>query len=659
MPRIKLRRRHVIALLLGALLGTLAILFVTRVYSPWTQEIEDPLVLLPEDADLILGIEDLPGLLDEFGDRPFARAVRQHAGLQRFIARDAELRSLVETVGDAHEALQGLQGRLPFDLSFPADLTGRRIALAAWAPEAPEAPWKWLLVARPRSWLALAGANVATDETLSGWFVDDRLREQGVEVRHSRDLVSLTPPGLEHPLHLTRIGDVLLLGSEERELLRLRNQVAARGVPSSPPARLAALQPRRPPTEPPTCWLLGRRELLDARLGVTSTLRSQWGPELYASAQEILPPRAGEDLMLETWVGSGAEVRVRIPSAPAAPGSLQATLRPLTTGSVQDFLYTLGTELPPGAFASAHLRAGAGALFGRLLGERGELEKEVRAEIEGFLAERVPRVGSISRLCRSLDDALGEQTTVVFFRQPRGALPDASESGRVFAFEVRDRFALRRLLDDLVAGATGATGQGEPLVKSLQRIERDGRIFYEPVLRAGTVDDPRVSRPGLVLTDTHLLATNFLPWLQQLGRGGPSYADQPAVLEAFVAAPSQFTIATLLDTQALFAYVDQSIDGWASEKTTPSQDQMVRIRLRAQAEASRLGHVRHSPSWVQASDRYFDGVLRQMKQVQRPALRQQYARTAEEFRGLISSAGLFLRQQPAAFEVILRLEVDR
>ncbi|MEE2711707.1 MAG: hypothetical protein VX913_02935, partial [Planctomycetota bacterium] len=80
-PRSRLRRFIVFGTL-GVLLGVLAVLFFSNIHNPFGEQIESPLVLIPDSADFVLSIPDFPEFLGKLRDRPFVESLDDHDGFQ-------------------------------------------------------------------------------------------------------------------------------------------------------------------------------------------------------------------------------------------------------------------------------------------------------------------------------------------------------------------------------------------------------------------------------------------------------------------------------------------------------------------------------------------------------------------------------------------------
>jgi hypothetical protein len=241
-----------IAILLGLLLGLAIVLFFLNVYNPFGATVSSPMVLLPPDADFVLNLPDLPGFLTGLRETDFANAMANHKGIQEFL-RSETMREhgLVELVQEAFRKLDRLSDSMPLGMSLLPDVTGRQVLLAGYLPTTPEEPLRYMLVFRPESWKAIAGANALLSPRLSKWFITERLKQEGVTLGHTRDMVSITFPESEsgavgkspstRQLWLTRIADVLLLSTEERQLAQIRTSVERDGLPSAADPRYASL----------------------------------------------------------------------------------------------------------------------------------------------------------------------------------------------------------------------------------------------------------------------------------------------------------------------------------------------------------------------------------------------------------------------------------
>ena len=648
-------RRWIVAGILGVLLGVLCVLFISNIYNPFAASIDDPLALIPGDADFVLRLPDFPTFLREIRPRPAIEALSQHPGFQRFLDRPVvRKRGVMEAIGDAFRQLDGLEGRLPFGLSLLGDVSGRTVVLAGWEGGDDET-WPFLCVIRPESWLALAGVNMLLDERLSSWFLDENLAREGLKLRHYREVVEIVGPS-GPPLYVTRIGDAVLISTRENELSRIQKAVQLEGIPDEPARRFAPLE-----SGLGSVWseatLLMDREAVDRTLKLTQTLEDLWGPATLELATSLVPRIGGQDLVLRLQVQQGIQLDLQALAAPGRPGDLAPFLLPMDRSGLDRRLDTLGSMLPAGVFAMLALEAPFGEVLGILLERPLVVGAEERRSFEDW-ARSIPEFGSLAGFQSALDETLGRQAAILWFQQPRPALEDEAEAGYVLAWPIADRARLDAILQTLETQVRRTAGEG--ILKDLVRTEQEGIVLYEPVPVAGLIDDPRVTRPGFAIVQGYFLATNFLPWLRQvpdvladrvpaLGRPGP-------LAEAAGYAPDQSDLAGVLDFGALVPYVQQSASGWAWQQTYPSQSEMMKWRTRFAQEAAERGIPSGSREWDEYIQSRFSQAHDARVRVDRPQIRRDIEGYLDDFKEAFSSLGFFVDHRSGGMGLRLRFD---
>ncbi len=638
-PRRRLRRLIVFSTL-GVLLGVLSILFFSYIYNPFGEQIGSPLVLIPDSADFVL---DFPESIRKVRGAPFAQALKDHMYFPENWDRDPTLAGPAGVWDTVWRKLDEANLFKPLDLW--GDISGAHVWICGYLPvpdqgtrgtalhrrqDRPATDIRFMLVVQPEDWRAIAGVNILLNETLCDWFLRDSIESQGLRIEHKRDLVMMELPA-EKPgdprqqLWITRIADTVLISTDERQLARIFNFVQQKGVPRSPAARYQDLRDRSGGYE---ARLLFRRERMGRYVEVEERLLELWGLDTLELARCLLPRFGGEDMIAELHVGHRAHDAGTVfawKPGPAKNDDLQSLLRPFTAAALRDGHEDLKDLLPEPVFATVRLKARLGEICGFLLQHlfTAEDRKLFRAELKD-----VEGLGGYDRFLRKLTDTTRSQLTVAFFKQGRDVLEDAAEPGYALIAPIRDETGLKHLLS--VIDRHVKKRQGESLIKQLYREEHDvirpngteaHVSLYKPILPHGVVDDPRVTKPGIVIAGDYLVITNWFPFLRDIRKvleGSMKPMGGGGFDRAMSNAPERMLVAAVIDGERVEPYLQQSLRGWAFAQTNPTQDDMQEWRREFSAQATKAGIPNGTRRFGDFVDNAFRRRYRDLTEVQRP-----------------------------------------
>jgi hypothetical protein len=663
------RRRLVILVLLGLVIGGGITAFFRHVYSPFGASVVSPIVLVPDDMDFVLWVPDFPLFAGGLPDQEFCRALERHRGFQEFLDTPWSMRTgVADTLRAAFREMNKLSASLPFGLTLLGDVSGQGVVVAGYLPaEEPgrraDAPrvspdeLRFMAVLQPRSWMAVAAANVLLSPRLTDWFLRDQLRRHGIEVEHYRDSVRLRPKG-GRDLFLTRVADAVLLSTEGDQLGRIAKEVALEGLPTVVAPRYSGLVGASS-GEFPSARLVAGRRALDRLVDLEGTLRELWGPATLSLAESCLPRVGGEDLLLGLEIGPGLGVSLRADRGLDREHDLVPLLQGFTRDEALRFLESATAFLPDDVFAFATLRCPPGRLLDWVFSRADLVPPGIASEIDGWLG-RHPTLGGRPEQVARLDALLEAEVGCAFFRQPRESYPDKAEPGVAVVIPVRDPQGLHRLLEGIVDEIRRQRGEKGP--KDLVRRVDGDVVFYDLLVGDGIFDDYRVTRPGLALAQGHLVLTNFQPFSDRipsvLRRPELGAARHPGLLRAMQFAPAKLLLASVADGEALEPYLDQSAPGWATSRTIILQTDYMRQRaIFAAEEAPRRGLRPGTPEYAEAEERF----VIERTEAQQSSRREDVLRTIQShvdaFRGLVGDLGFYVEdgRRGAAFGIRLDL----
>ena len=628
-------------------------MFFSTVHNPFASGVADPLVLLPADADFILSVPDFPSFINEIENRPAMARLLADRGFQDFLRTpEARTTGLPDAVRDAFHELGALSSSLPLGLNLLPDVSGRHMVLAGWTPTTETGGFRLLLAFKPDSWLALAGVNALLSPTLTDWFLAEELKNARVGLERFRDSVCLTAQG-SRPIFITRIADTILVSTEGEVLSRIGNTVAIEGVPTAAADRYQDLLPSADHAADVT--LLARVSATDRQLALSSTLLRLWGASTWGLVRDLLPQPSGEDLLISLRVDEAIGVEVR---GPALSSPLLGTFENLTRDEVRALREDIGALLPSTVFALVGLNIAPGRLMQQLLAREDALSPDERREFAAW-CQRTPGIGSVEGLCRFFDEVFGQRCALAFFRQDRVLVQDKATAGVALILPLRERAKLIALIDALEADNTAAGAQS--LMRSLIRGDRGGVLSYEPDLREGVRDDPRVAKPALALAADHAVFTNWAPFFdsmrQALAEPGSSLATSAALAQAGALAPEQSVAAALLDPHELWAFLEQSTPGWAFQQTAVGDARYREWRTEFHRDSLAQGLLPGSADWKQREDAWIASKEAQMLNSERPRVERAMREYTERFRGLLRSLGFFVSLRGSQGAVRVHLEL--
>lgn len=637
-----------VAVLLGLLLGLLAVLFFLNVYNPFGAAIDSPLVLLPPDADFVLNLPDVPGFLGTVRETDLALAMESHKGFQEFLRSEAMRdRGVVEAVRDAFQYLDSLSHSLPLGLRLFPDVSGHHVFVAGYLPGNESEPLRVMLTFRPGSWKAIAGVNILLNPRLCDWFATKPLKDQGIGVEHTRDMVALHLPArgvmgsrvaaAPRKIWVTRLADVVLVSTEERQLAQIRNSVERDGIPARADPRYAGLDEYlgAHPVQ-----LLVRRNPADSFVGLTGRLDEAWGPALRQKVESSLPRLGGEDVILSLDFGRTLALQLRGDRGEIQPGSLGALFAPFARTRFEEEAHRLGRFLPAETFALAHFRAPLGDLVDALLATEMD-EGDRRLLEEGFSKMRT--VESRAALRSRLNQLATDRISVAFFKQPRETLSDQAQAGFVLACRLDRAEPFVEYLESMFAEMAQNADSG---IREAVRMPWRSGVLWKLVFAAGVVNDSRVTMPGIGIFDGYLLASNFLPFLMQIPDAQAGRIDvmgrHPGIEEAVAYAPSELLFAGVLDGRAIEPYLDQSAPGWAYSRTRVTQMDMMRFHEAGRRFAEAQGLVPGTEAFDQEVESFKVREESQRAGAERERELRKIQELADQFRGFFSSLGFFV-----------------
>ncbi len=625
------RRLRRWAILLSPLLA-LAVAFAVFIHNPVAGGLADATVLIDPGADWVLDVPDFPGFVGALRTQGFYRDLDRHPGFQAFlgspIVRDT---AILPSLSRALTELESGVGALPLGLDSLERLAGRRVLVAGYAPEGPGRDWRFVLVARPGSWKALAAVNVLSNSLLSGLLVAPRL-PRGVTVAH--DLaqldggvrLSVEGRGGTRILYVARVRDHVLLGTEERVMAAMRKRVEvdealppdSRYVRAFPLDAASASELR----------VLARPGFLDGTLGLVELLRKNWGPEIFGLVTRMLPALADDDVWLRVGLEETLDLAGSLPTA-AGGSSLIEHFRRCDAAEIGPRLTTVLENIPEGLFAAAAAVVPLADVLDFLLRSREIVsESEYRELNEGL--KPVAKLGSVRGLVEAARAIFDDRVAVVFFPEERDGPVLRDTPGFALIAGLRDRSRLVELLRDIAGGIDAGTVRG---LTGVESSESGGLLRYRLGLAQGVVDDPEYTKPGIALVEDICILTNWSPLFDAMEevRAGrrPSAAERPDLAGALLGSVGDRLVTGAVDVPAMYRYFDQVMEVWVVKRTTMKQIDYVTKRREFSAK--------YGP---EEGERWLERYERELGTVERTRLRAEMKRYLDHFRGLFRTLAL-------------------
>lgn len=661
------RRKLIVAGLLGGLVGAIVIFFFVRIHDPFGRSLASPLVLVPEDVDFLIDVPDFPRTVRELPEADFLARLESHPGAQRFLKSPFVTRTgIVSSLKQAFAEIDRIDASLPLDLNLLGDVSGQRVLLGGFEEGVTPGEPDFIAVIQPDSWLTLAAANVLLDEWLAGQFLVEPLEQQGITIAHGRDVVTLTPRG-SRPLHLIRVADAIVVATDQGHLARMFKAIATRGLPVTEAPRFQRLaagglgDAGRAITAGRASGgqrvrLLARASTADGALDLSQTLRDLWGQETLEMATGLLPPIAEGDVLLEVSLGFGLQLDLEFDKGSTTAPGLARRYRTFSRDDLDRSLQQCMTMLSEEVFGLWHTRLTGDEFLDALLDDLGVLDANTSQLIDESLSE-VRGIGGFDGLRQLLRDSSGTQCIVGFFRQPREPLNDEAEPGVLLAVELRDASRMRERLDRVATELRQAARLNEnAAVREVVTAENRGVFTMGFDLAAGVVSDDRVTKPGLAISGDWLFVTNFHPFLVGLREGrNPRLETRQGLSTAASGSPRSLQTAILLDGSALFPWLDQSVEGWATKQSRPNQATFVAWVQEGERVASAQGLRRGTRSFDAAVDRYVNA-QEKASLARFPQELARFRQRVDEFRGLLQGVGIFLEE--GALDARLRVRID-
>jgi hypothetical protein len=181
------------------------------------------------------------------------------------------------------------------------------------------------------------------------------------------------------------------------------------------------------------------------------------------------------------------------------------------------------------------------------------------------------------------------------------------------------------------------------------------------VVPQGVIDDPRVTKLGLVVGHEVLIVTNFIPSFRSLTEG-PSIQDRTIRAErtlvwALDRGPDVMRLGCAISGEAIYRWFDQAAPGWAVQRTTPSGKLEYEWRVAAQVGARGKGLRDGTADFDKFVEDEYQRRLEKMQKIDRPQLRGEIDRYLGYLRGLVRSVGFFIGERDGV-ELSLRIDLE-
>lgn len=596
------RRRLLIAGALGLLLAFVAVWFISNVYDPFADEVEDLVTLLPDDLDFVVESRDFPTFVKALEDRTFYRQLEANREFGRFlddpIVRDTGIVPLLrEALASIHGADQELD--LPFDLEILGDLSGRQVVIGGSLPPAAGAaaaePVRFIAAIQPESAWGIVGVNALLDETLCDLFVADRL--QGVAIQHRQWGVELTREsrGRSETYGVARVARAILIGNDVELVARTARRIDVEGVPLA-----RALGPER-------SWVWSgaadasidvsvRRSALMSRFDpIERILVPTWGPDGARAFERFFPAPAGEWIRIGIEMDAMARLRIETEVAPRAGGDVFSDATAIDRGAALRELDQVLEQLPHDVFGYARLGIAPGDLVAWMLADSGLIDVDKKLLWYEELARLVPRFQRAfppnqppdlgPDIGRAVDACLDDGVGVALFRKQRtDGLPNAAPGFAVIA-RIRDRAALNALLEEIDGALRGQD------ITAFETVEEAGVSVWS-IVNTTFLDSPDDNRPGFAILPDHVVITNWAAMLRDM------LAVRRGELAGFGAGDLlRFNLDLLehhpraflhVDFDGLYAYMDDAVEGWVRDRSEISDQQIYDRRRELEIEATRV-----------------------------------------------------------------------
>ncbi len=643
-PGRKSRKRVLIPVILGILLGTICVVAMRKVYNPFESGLGDTslVALVPEDADLVLSVPHVPRFLGELRDREFVKRLEQADGFQNFLKSPyANRTGAVRAVSSAFAQLDRLRASRPLDLELWGELSGEELAVVGYAPQKTEDQWRVLVMFRPGSWKVLAAVNCLIDSDIGGLkTVTSELERQGITVQERlRDSITLKIDrfGL---VSIARVRDAVLFGTDVRRLQRLKADIDRDGLPHRPKDRYAPLAAKTAASQKEIRAIVNR-SIADAQLDLSRNLDEQWGPDNVALTQAILPRIAGTDLFVRLVVDDFTQLSIKTMEGIAKPADLSPAYQPFPKDVAVEALRRSAPLLPASTFAFGHFEVDTRRFLAALF-QRPEVFSRADLSALNDALSSLREIKTVDGLVEAIDDTCHGSLSLAFFKQDREPL-DNSEPGVATVFELKDEARLRTLIaaiqEQVRVGADPAKKGGlKGIVPS-----KSGEIdLFELVLPDGIVDDYRVTKPGFAISKGMIVCTNYFPTLREAAKAGNLFlADSPTreILErALATSPDDLRMAWAVAGTSMYSYFDQSVEGWATKRTTPSAVVERAWRTKAESDARARGLRPDTPEFTKSVEHAYEREAEAMTGPQRRAERAKLQQYLDYFRDLVETA---------------------
>ncbi|MCA9322037.1 MAG: hypothetical protein KDB53_14945, partial [Planctomycetes bacterium] len=609
------RRRLIIAGILGLLLAGFLIWFVSTVYDPFAQEIDDLMVLVPYTAehepDFVLRIRGFDDFIRGFESREFFGNLHRNDEFQRWLDNPrVKAASALRSVRDAWRRFQSTvrsDQQMPFDLQIVGDVTGADLVVWGNLPEGlaeGELP-PFVVALRPQARSARIAVNAMSDHQLCSWFVEDELSKQGITIQQTGWGAILDLPNPERPSEKTRLGiarieTAILVGTDTSSIAAVARHVRERGLPLLADRRFG----------PGWVWeglpgatieMVMKRPAFDRWMPLKERiLEPAWGEDLTQALEQFLPRFTGPDVYLGVEIDNTLRVRVAHGASQRSPVDPFTNMRPVDRGDLDRQLEEVLYRMPGSVFGYSYLQSSPDQLIEFLLKEPAIFTGEQRRLLYEQLAIRVPRFrrpgvesgGVVPDLTTDVvgffAEAFAPSVGMLLFNKGQDPEVLHSEPGFALVFRIKDRAAIEGLVKELAVA----------FEQPFERYESPGMVSWENT-RKRWLDDPLESRPGFAIQGDWFILTNWYPLFTE------SVAVAKGRREGFSSTAKQslsWSLANLqhlnpqsrgflfVDPQRLYAYMDDVKDGWVRERAevTEAEKYGQRQMLAQQAAAQRI-----------------------------------------------------------------------
>jgi hypothetical protein len=583
-----LKRRVIIAAILGLLLGSLAIWTFSTVYNPFMNDVPDLRAVVPEDVDWMIESRAFPVLVKGLETGRFYAQLDKNLDFQRWRSTPSVRESAaVKLLHRVFDNLNGDLPKIPGGIELLGDLSGSQVLIAGYDRDVRPGVPSIVAVVKPEAQRVIAGANVLLDERLCAWFVKEKIAAR--DIQHSGDSVSmvLDLDGREVPFALARIDNVLLAGTDVDVVQRQAVQLRREGLSPLPPARF----------DPQGIWgehddtslnVLARSTMVDQTLALREKVLVPAFGRYAPAFERFFPHLEGEDVYAKIGLGDVAEVRARVASRGRTPNDGPTRMTPLDPARVHAQMEDVLSVLPHYTFGYLYAGMAPIDLVTYLCHEPTLFDKDKKKLWFDLAVERLPRFKNVPRdrdpsrapdllpaLERELRATFEDEIGVALFKQQRLEKIASATPGVAVILRLKDRKRLEGLIQEIAAGV-------DPDVTPFERYDDDPRLTLWHVTARGLVDDATITKPGFAIIGDYFIVTNWVQALIDmkavLQKPGTGFAGRDEIAHDLESVPPGVSSFLYIDAEQLFAYFDDAKEGWVKERSTVSEIEKIRQR---------------------------------------------------------------------------------